>query len=66
MRRDARRAPAGAVKVAHVATVDLSLRFLLLEQLESLRESGYQVTGISSGPALCRRCTSEKVALPCR
>jgi glycosyltransferase involved in cell wall biosynthesis len=39
---------AEAIKVAHVATVDLSLRFLLLNQLESLREAGYAVTGISS------------------
>ena len=39
------------IKVAHVATVDLSLRFLLLNQLESLHEAGYSVTGISAaGP----------------
>jgi glycosyltransferase involved in cell wall biosynthesis len=39
------------VKVAHVATVDLSLRFLLLNQLGSLREAGYPITGVSStGP----------------
>jgi glycosyltransferase involved in cell wall biosynthesis len=39
------------VKVAHVASVDLSLRFLLLNQLASLRDAGYAVTGISaSGP----------------
>jgi len=43
--------PSAPIKVAHVATVDLSLRFLLLNQLESLRESGYAITGISSaGP----------------
>ncbi len=28
------------IKVAHVATVDLSLRFLLLNQLKSLRDAG--------------------------
>jgi glycosyltransferase involved in cell wall biosynthesis len=39
------------IKVAHVATVDLSLRFLLLNQLESLQESGYSVAGMSAdGP----------------
>jgi len=43
--------PSAPVKIAHVATVDLSLRFLLLNQLESLRDSGYSMTGISStGP----------------
>jgi glycosyltransferase involved in cell wall biosynthesis len=42
---------AGQVKVAHVTTVDLSLRLLLLNQLQSLREEGYSITGISaSGP----------------
>ena len=39
------------VKVAHIATIDLSLRFLLLNQLRCLREAGYSITGISSaGP----------------
>ena len=39
------------IRVAHVATVDLTLRFLLLPQLERLREAGYEVTGISApGP----------------
>jgi len=39
------------IKVAHVATVDLSLRFLLLNQLKSLQDSGFSITGISaSGP----------------
>ena len=37
-----------AVKIAHVTTVDVSLRFLLLNQLQSLREAGYEVVGISS------------------
>jgi glycosyltransferase involved in cell wall biosynthesis/ribosomal protein S18 acetylase RimI-like enzyme len=40
-----------APKVAHVTTVDLSLRFLLLPQLCGLRDSGFEVTSISSpGP----------------
>jgi glycosyltransferase involved in cell wall biosynthesis len=39
------------LKVAHVATVDLSLRFLLLNQLRSLNEAGYSITGLSAtGP----------------
>ncbi len=38
-------------RVAHVTTVDLSLRYLLLNQLCSLQQAGYQVVGISSpGP----------------
>jgi glycosyltransferase involved in cell wall biosynthesis len=37
--------------VAHVTTSDISLRLLLLHQLESIRDGGYDVTGISSpGP----------------
>ncbi len=39
------------IKVAHITTADLSLRYLLLNQLLSLREGGYDVVGISSpGP----------------
>jgi glycosyltransferase involved in cell wall biosynthesis/ribosomal protein S18 acetylase RimI-like enzyme len=39
------------VRVAHVTTVDLSLRFLLLDQLRRLRDEGFEVTGISApGP----------------
>ncbi len=38
-------------RVAHVTTVDLSLRYLLLNQLERIREEGYDVVGISAdGP----------------
>lgn len=33
--------------IAHVTTVDLSLRYLLLNQMQSLREAGYDVAGIS-------------------
>ena len=36
------------VKIAHVTTVDISLRVLLLNQLQSLREAGYEVVGISA------------------
>jgi glycosyltransferase involved in cell wall biosynthesis/ribosomal protein S18 acetylase RimI-like enzyme len=39
------------VRVAHVATVDLTVRFLLLPQLRRLRNHGYEVTAISApGP----------------
>ena len=37
--------------VAHVTTADVSLRYLLWNQLEAIRERGYEVTGVSSpGP----------------
>lgn len=36
------------IKVAHVTTVDLSLRYLLLNQLRYLQEQGYEVVGVSS------------------
>ena len=36
------------LRVAHVTTVDLSLRFLLFDQLRRLRDEGYEVTGISA------------------
>jgi glycosyltransferase involved in cell wall biosynthesis len=39
--------PAG-VRVAHVATSDQSLRVLLLHQMQSLRDAGFDVAGISS------------------
>lgn len=39
------------LKVAHITTVDTSLRYLLLNQMRSLQEEGYDVVGISSpGP----------------
>lgn len=41
----------GPIKVVHVATVDVSLRILLLNQLVYLKNEGYEVTGISApGP----------------
>lgn len=40
-----------APRIAHVTTVDLSLRFLLLPQLRALRDAGFDVTTISApGP----------------
>lgn len=39
------------IKVAHVTTADISLRYLLLDQMRSLQRAGYEVVGISSpGP----------------
>ncbi|MGC9041341.1 MAG: glycosyltransferase family 1 protein [Roseiflexus castenholzii] len=39
------------VRVAHITTIDQSLRYLLLNQLRSIADAGYQVTGISApGP----------------
>lgn len=39
------------IRVAHISTVDLTLRFLLLPELSRLREEGFDVTGISApGP----------------
>lgn len=40
-----------SIRIAHITTIDLSLRFLLLGQLRQLREEGFEVTGISApGP----------------
>lgn len=39
------------VKIAHITTIDLSLRYLLFNQLRSIQAAGYAVTGISTpGP----------------
>lgn len=39
------------IKIAHITTIDLSLRYLLLNQLQSLQTAGYRVAGISTpGP----------------
>jgi glycosyltransferase involved in cell wall biosynthesis/GNAT superfamily N-acetyltransferase len=38
-------------RVAHIATVDLTVRFLLMPQLRRLRDEGYEVTAVSApGP----------------
>jgi len=38
-------------RVAHITTIDLSLRYLLLNQMRSIQQAGYEVCGISaSGP----------------
>jgi glycosyltransferase involved in cell wall biosynthesis len=36
------------IKVAHISTVDVGLRYLLLNQMRTLREAGYEVYGISA------------------
>lgn len=36
------------LKVAHVTTIDESLTYLLLDQMLSIRDAGYEVVGISS------------------
>ena len=41
-------APGPRVRVAHIATLDISLRYLLQNQLVSLIAAGYDVTGISA------------------
>ncbi|MGH2814899.1 MAG: glycosyltransferase, partial [Actinomycetota bacterium] len=42
---------AAPLRVAHLTTTDLTLRYLLLGQLRRLAAEGYQVTGISApGP----------------
>ncbi len=49
--RNGSRAP---VKVAHVSTVAASLHGLLLNQMYSLGEAGYEISGISTyGPEVC-------------
>jgi glycosyltransferase involved in cell wall biosynthesis len=49
--RDQESQDAAPIKVAHITTIDMSLRFLLKNQLLSLVRAGYDVTGISApGP----------------
>lgn len=39
------------IRIAHICTVDLSLRYLLFNQLQFLRRCGFDITGISNpGP----------------
>lgn len=48
-----KRTTSQAIKIAHVATVDVSVRILLLNQLISLQKAGYVVTAICNpGPYL--------------
>jgi glycosyltransferase involved in cell wall biosynthesis/ribosomal protein S18 acetylase RimI-like enzyme len=44
-------APGRPLRVAHLTTTDLTLRYLLLGQLRRLRDEGYEVTAVSApGP----------------
>lgn len=46
-----RNGPARPVRLAHVTTIDLSLRFLLRDQLRAFQEHGFETIGISApGP----------------
>ncbi len=36
------------IRVAHITTIDLSLRFLMLGQLRGFRDAGFEVAGISA------------------
>ena len=36
------------IKVVHNSTVDMSLRYMLLNQMLSIQEAGYDVSGISA------------------
>jgi glycosyltransferase involved in cell wall biosynthesis len=59
---------AGSVpEVAHLTTADISLRYLLLNQLLAIRDEGYTVTGVSSaGPDVAALGATgiEHVAVP--
>jgi glycosyltransferase involved in cell wall biosynthesis/ribosomal protein S18 acetylase RimI-like enzyme len=49
----------GPIRVAHVSTVDLTPRFLLLGQLRKLRDEGYEVAAISAPGRWTRDLESE-------
>ncbi len=36
------------MKIAYIATTDISLRYLLLNQMLSIKQKGYEVVGVSS------------------
>lgn len=48
-----------APRLAHIATVDLSLRFLLRDQLRAFREAGFEVIGISAPGPWVRELVAE-------
>lgn len=55
MRGQRRQSNTGPLKIAHITTIDQSLDYLLLNQLSSLRDAGYDVTGIAApGPHIPR------------
>jgi glycosyltransferase involved in cell wall biosynthesis/ribosomal protein S18 acetylase RimI-like enzyme len=49
------------LRVAHVTTVDLTLRFLLLGQLTALRDAGFDVTAISGGDEWLEDLRAERI-----
>lgn len=51
----------GPIRVAHITTVDLTLRALLLPQLRRLRDEGYEVTGISAPGDAVRELEAEGI-----
>ncbi len=55
------------LKVMHITTVDMSLRYLLLNQLHSIQQAGYDVAGISApGPdvPVIERAGIRHIAVP--
>src|SRR3990172_5103783 len=57
----------GPLRLAHITTVDLSLRFLLLEQLQAFRGEGFEVLALSGrGPCVpdIERAGVEHVPVP--
>jgi len=55
------------IRVAHITTVDMSLRYLLLNQLRTLWQAGYDIAGISApGPnmTLIEQAGIRHIAVP--
>ena len=54
--------PAPRPSVVHVTTIDMSLRYLLLNQLGSIASDGYEAVGISApGPDVARKSGSSLI-----
>jgi glycosyltransferase involved in cell wall biosynthesis len=51
-----------AISVAHVATIDVTVRVLLMPQLRALREAGYAVTAISAPGEFAEEIEAEGIA----
>ena len=50
------------IRVAHVATIDMTVRVLLMPQLRALREAGYVVTAISAPGEFSEEIQAEGIA----
>jgi len=50
------------IRVAHVATIDMTVRVLLMPQLRALREAGYAVTAISAPGEFAEEIEAEGIA----